>query len=119
MERHDIYGAETWTMRKEDVKRIEAFEMWTWRRMERISWTEHRTNEVLKKVEEKSTLMDIIRTRQKNWIGKIYKTSHKTSYDVLSRGMDTEKKGGKTPRKNRNENAQMDTWNLSKRYAKK
>ena len=40
-----LYGAKTWTMRKEDVKWIEAFEMWIWRRMERISWTEHRTNE--------------------------------------------------------------------------
>ena len=49
-----LYGADTWTMRKEDVKRIEAFEMWIWRRMERISYTEHRTNEeVLKKLEEK------------------------------------------------------------------
>ena len=40
--------------------------------MERISWTEHKTNEeVLKMVEEKRSLMDIIRTRQKNWIGHI------------------------------------------------
>jgi len=45
--------------------------MWIWRRMERIGWTEHKTNEkVLKKVEEKRSLMDI-RTRQKNWIGHI------------------------------------------------
>ena len=41
-------------MRKGGVKQIEAFEMWIWRRIERISWTEHSTNkEVLKKVEEK------------------------------------------------------------------
>ena len=67
-----LYGEETWTMRKEDVKRIEAFEMLIWRRMERISWTGHRTNEeVSKKVDEKRTLMDTIRTRQKNWIGHI------------------------------------------------
>ena len=46
--------------------------MWIWRRMERISWTERRTNEeVLKKVEEERSLMNIIRTRQKNWIGHI------------------------------------------------
>jgi len=31
-----LYGAETWTMRKEDVKWIEAFEKWIWRRTERI-----------------------------------------------------------------------------------
>src|SRR6218665_3676057 len=49
-----LYGADTCPMRKEDVKRIDAFEMWIWRRMEIISWAEHRTNEeVLKKVEEK------------------------------------------------------------------
>ena len=40
-----LYGSETWTMRKEDIRRLEAFEMWTWRRMEKISWTEHQTNE--------------------------------------------------------------------------
>src|SRR6218665_55808 len=40
-----LYGAETWTMRKEDIKRLETFEMWTWRRMAKVSWTEHKTNE--------------------------------------------------------------------------
>ena len=50
-----LYGAETWTMRKENVKRIEAFDMRIWRGMEIISCTERRTNEeVLKKVEGKN-----------------------------------------------------------------
>ena len=40
-------------MRKEDITRLEAFEMKAWRRMEKISWTEHTSNEVLKLVEEK------------------------------------------------------------------
>ena len=29
-----LYGSETWTMRKEDIKRLEPFEMWIWRRMQ-------------------------------------------------------------------------------------
>jgi hypothetical protein len=67
-----LYGSETWTMRKKDVKRLEAFEMWIWRRMEKVSWTEHVTNEdVLKRVEEKRSLMAALRERQKNWIGHI------------------------------------------------
>src|SRR6218665_3641785 len=45
-----LYGSETWTMRKEDIERLEAFEMWIWRRMERISWMEHRTNEEILKL---------------------------------------------------------------------
>ena len=32
-----LYGAETWTLRKEDVRRLNAFEMWIWRRMEKVS----------------------------------------------------------------------------------
>src|SRR6218665_2530597 len=36
-----LYCAETWTMRQVDIAILEAFEMWIWRRMERISWTEH------------------------------------------------------------------------------
>jgi len=32
-----LYGVETWTMRKENIKWIEASEMWIWRRMERIA----------------------------------------------------------------------------------
>ena len=45
MEYRAVYGSETWTMRKGDIKRLEAFEMWIWRRMEKISWAEHITNE--------------------------------------------------------------------------
>jgi len=65
-----LYGSETWTMRKEDIKKIEAFEMWIWRRMEKISWTEHKTNEeVLERIGEERTMLKTIRERQKKWIG--------------------------------------------------
>ncbi|MGP1933413.1 MAG: hypothetical protein ACTS8P_01905, partial [Arsenophonus sp. NC-XBC3-MAG3] len=40
-----LYGAETWTLRKEDEKRIEALEMWIWRRMEGIKWNDKVRNE--------------------------------------------------------------------------
>ena len=56
------------TIRKEDITRFEAFEMKVWRRMEKISWTEHISNEVLKLVEEERSLLTIIRTRQRNWM---------------------------------------------------
>jgi hypothetical protein len=38
------YGSESWTVRKRDRKRIDAFKLWTWRRMLRIPWTASRTN---------------------------------------------------------------------------
>ena len=71
-----LFGAEIWTMTKEDTKRLEAFEMWTWRRIIKISWTEHQSNEeVLRKVQEERTLMNTIRKRQTNWIGHILRAS--------------------------------------------
>jgi len=46
-----LYGAETWTLRAVDQKHLESFEMWCWRRMEKISWTDHvRNEEVLLRV---------------------------------------------------------------------
>jgi len=36
-----LYGAETGTLRAVDQKQLESFEMWCWRRMEKISWTDY------------------------------------------------------------------------------
>ena len=67
-----LYACETWALTKSDIKRLEACEMWIWRKMEGISWKEMKTNtEVLQLVEEKRTLIDTIRKRKKNWIGHI------------------------------------------------
>ena len=41
-----FYGAETWTIKTSDRKKID-FEMWSWRRLLRVSWTAHRTNEFI------------------------------------------------------------------------
>ena len=65
-----LYGAETWTLRKQDERRIEAFEMWMWRRMEKISWTDKvRNEEVLRRVEEKRSMLQVVKNRKRNWIG--------------------------------------------------
>jgi len=53
-----LYGAETWMLQVADQKYLESFEMWCWRRMEKISWTDHvRNEEVLIRVnEQRNTL---------------------------------------------------------------
>lgn len=40
-----LYGSETWTVIAGMIQRIEAFEMWAWRKMAKLSWTERKTNE--------------------------------------------------------------------------
>jgi hypothetical protein len=67
-----LYGAETWTLRVIDQKHMESFEMWFWRRMEKISWTDHvRIEEVLLRVKEQRNIRYEIRKWKANWIGHI------------------------------------------------
>ena len=67
-----LYGCETWTMRKADRTRLEAFEMWIWRRVARVSWKDKKTNEgVLQMVGERRRLVQTIIERKKNWIGHV------------------------------------------------
>ena len=52
-----LYGAETGMLRAVDQKQLESFEMWCWRRIEKISWTEHvRNEEVLLLVKEQRNI---------------------------------------------------------------
>jgi len=62
-----LYGAETWTLRAADQKYLGSFEMWCWRRVEKISWTDHvRNEEVLLTVNEQRNILHEIRKRKAN-----------------------------------------------------
>ena len=68
-----LYGAETWMLWAADLKYLESFEMWCWRRMEKISWTDHVRNEevLLRVVNEQRNILHEIRKWKTNWIGHI------------------------------------------------
>ncbi len=67
-----LYAAETWTIGASDKKALEAFEMWIWRIMQKISWKDMLSNEeVLDRIQERRTIMPTILRRKKNWIGHI------------------------------------------------
>ena len=44
-----IYGCESWTTKKGEYQRIDAFELWCWRRLLRVPWTERRSNQYILK----------------------------------------------------------------------
>jgi hypothetical protein len=59
-----LYGAENWALRKVDQKYLASFQMWCWRSMENISWTDRVRNEgVLHRVKEER---NILHTMKKN-----------------------------------------------------
>ena len=46
-----MYGCESWTIKKAECQRIDAFELWCWRRLLRITWTARRSNQsILKEI---------------------------------------------------------------------
>ena len=46
-----IYGCESWTIKKAEHQRIDAFELWCWRRLLRVPWTARRSNQsILKEI---------------------------------------------------------------------
>ena len=40
-----MYGCESWTLKKPECRRIDAFELWCWRRLLRVPWTARRSNQ--------------------------------------------------------------------------
>ena len=44
-----MYGCESWTINKAEFQRIDAFELWCWRRLLRVSWTSRRSNKSIPK----------------------------------------------------------------------
>ena len=65
-----MYGAETWTLRRNEQKQLEAFEMWVWRRLEHVKWTDKIKNAVLlERVREARTILELIKERKRNWLG--------------------------------------------------
>ena len=52
-----IYGCESWTIKKAECRRIDAFELWCWRRFWRVPWTARRSNQfILKKISPECSL---------------------------------------------------------------
>ena len=45
----DTYGCESWTVNKAECQRIDAFELWCWRRLLRVPWTARRSNQSILK----------------------------------------------------------------------
>ena len=52
-----MFGCESWNIKKADRQRIDAFEVWCWRRLLRVSWTARRSNQsILKEISPEYTL---------------------------------------------------------------
>ena len=52
-----MYGCESWTIKKAECQKIDAFELWCWRRLLRVPWTARRSNQsILKEISPEYSL---------------------------------------------------------------
>ena len=56
-----MYGCESWTIKKVEHPRIDAFELWSWRRLLKVPWTARRSNQsFLKKINLEYSLEELM-----------------------------------------------------------
>jgi hypothetical protein len=98
-----VYGADTWSPRAVVQKHLEWFEMWCWRSVEKINWTEHvRSEEVLRRVKKQWNILYVINKRKANWIGHILPRNcllHQVIEGKVKRGIEVKGRRGKRRRK--------------------
>ena len=59
-----MYGCESWTVKKGERRRIDAFELWCWRRLSRVTWTARRSNQsILKEISPGCSLEGLMKLK--------------------------------------------------------
>ena len=70
------HGCESWTLRKNEIKKIHAFKHWCWRRMLRIPWTARRTNvSIIEQVGQQTSLEATITKQMLSYFGHIVRST--------------------------------------------
>ena len=65
-----MYGCESWTIKKAEHRRIDAFELWCWRRLLRVPWTARRSNQsILKEISPEYSLEGLMLKLKLHYVG--------------------------------------------------
>ena len=65
-----MYGCESWTVKKAECRRIDAFELWLWRRLLRVPWTARRSNQsILEEIRPEYSLEGLILKLELQYFG--------------------------------------------------
>ena len=71
-----MYGCESWTIKKAEHRRIDAFELWCWRRLLRVPWTARRSKQfILKEISRECSLEGLMLKLKLQYFGHLCKSS--------------------------------------------
>ena len=71
-----MYGCESWTIKKSECQRIDAFKLWCWRRLLRVPWTARRSNQsILKEISPDYSLEGLMLKLKLQYFGHLMRTA--------------------------------------------
>ena len=101
-----MYGCESWTMKKAEHRRIEAFELWCWRRHLREPWTAKRSNQsILKEISPEYSLEGLMLEQKLQYFGHLMRRA-----DSFEKTLMPGKIEGGTRRGQQNEMVRWHHW---------
>ena len=71
------HGCESWTIQKAEHRRIDAFELWCWKRLLRVPWTARRSNQsILKEISPKCSLVGLLLNLKLQYFGHLMQRAY-------------------------------------------
>ena len=91
-----MYGSESWTVKKVECQRIDAFELWCWRRLLRVPWTARRSNQsILKEISPGISLEGMMLKLKLQYFGHLMRRVDSLEKTHAGRDWGQEEKGTK------------------------
>ena len=79
-----MYGCESWTVKKADCRRIDAFEVWCWRRLLWVPWTSRRSNQsILKEISPEYSLEGLMLKLKLNYFGHLMQRANSLEKNLM------------------------------------
>ena len=92
-----MYGCESWTVKKAERRRIDAFELWCWRRLSRVPWTARRSNQsILKEISPGISLEGMMLRLKLQYFGQIMRRVDSLKKTLMLGGIGGRRKKGTT-----------------------
>ena len=90
-----LYGCESWTIKKAEHQRTDAFELWCWRRLLRVPWTARRSNQlILKEISPEYSLEGLMLKLKLQYFGQLMQiTDSSSSWKRLKTGGEWDDRG--------------------------
>ena len=83
-----LYGCESWTIKKAEHRRIDAFELWCWRRLLRVPWTARRSNQsILKEIRPECSLEGLMLKLKLQYFGHLMRRADSLEKTLMLGGI--------------------------------